>query len=225
VLPVNALAMGLAGSAAACLGYRLLGASTSGPDCSPRLARDRAARGPRRRVLGFQPEIAHTADGQPLFFPFGLSVTLPAVVLPHLILAWARGCSPSWSSASSAAARLRATMRDRLLLIGYAAAVIAATSVHDPRWLAAGLGLALLAAGRDAPRLLRRTLLAMLAFSAVVSVGYVVAGLLAGNLHPEYLIRINIRVCLLTFLTSLLVARVDFLRALNYWRPPATSPP
>jgi len=112
-------------------------------------------------------------------------------------------------------------MRDRLLLIGYAAAVIAATSVHDPRWLAAGLGLALLAAGRDAPRLLRRTLLAMLAFSAVVSVGYVVAGLLAGNLNPEYLIRINIRVCLLTFLTSLLVARVDFLRALNFW--PAAS--
>jgi cobalt/nickel transport system permease protein len=112
-------------------------------------------------------------------------------------------------------------MRDRLLLLGYAVAVIAATSIHDPRWLGVGLVLALLAAGRDAPRLLRRTLLAMLAFSAVVSVGYVVAGLLAGNLNPEYLIRINIRVCLLTFLTSLLVARVDFLRALNFW--PAAS--
>ena len=108
-------------------------------------------------------------------------------------------------------------MKDRLLLIGYAAAVIAATSVHDPRWLAAGLLVALLAAGSDAPRLLRRTLLAVLAFSAVVSAGYVVAGLLAGNLDPAYLIRINIRVCLLTFLTSLLAARVDFLRALNFW--------
>jgi cobalt/nickel transport system permease protein len=65
---------------------------------------------------------------------------------------------------------------------------------------------------------MRRTLLAMLAFSAVVSVGYAVAGLLAGNLELEYLIRINIRVCLLTFLTSLLAARVDFLRALNFSR-------
>jgi cobalt/nickel transport system permease protein len=108
-------------------------------------------------------------------------------------------------------------MKDRLLLLGYVAAVIAATSVHDPRWLAAGLLVALLAAGSDAPRLLRRTLLAVLAFSAVVSAGYVVAGLLAGNLDPGYLIRINIRVCLLTFLTSLLATRVDFLRALNFW--------
>jgi cobalt/nickel transport system permease protein len=108
-------------------------------------------------------------------------------------------------------------MKDRQLLLGYVAAVIAATSVHDPRWLAAGLLVALLAAGSDAPRLLRRTLLAVLAFSAVVSLGYVAAGLLGGNLDPEYLIRINIRVCLLTFLTSLLVARVDFLRALNFW--------
>jgi cobalt/nickel transport system permease protein len=109
-------------------------------------------------------------------------------------------------------------MKDRLLLLGYAVAVLAATLVHDPWWLAGGLLLALLAAGRDAPRLMRRTLLAMLAFSAVVSVGYAVAGLLAGNLDLEYLIRINIRVCLLTFLTSLLAARVDFLRALNFSR-------
>jgi cobalt/nickel transport system permease protein len=109
-------------------------------------------------------------------------------------------------------------MKDRLLLLGYAVAVLAATLVHDPWWLAGGLLLAMLAAGRDAPRLMRRTLLAMLAFSAVVSVGYAVAGLLAGNLELEYLIRINIRVCLLTFLTSLLAARVDFLRALNFSR-------
>lgn len=108
-------------------------------------------------------------------------------------------------------------MKDRLLLLGYAAAVIAATVVHDPVWLGAALLIAILAAGRDAPRLLRRTLLAMLAFSAVVSLGYAFAGLLAGNLDPAYLIRVNIRVCLLTFLTSLMVARVDFLRALNFW--------
>lgn len=107
-------------------------------------------------------------------------------------------------------------MRDRLLLLGYAAAVLSATSIHDPLWLAVGLLLALLAAGRDAPRLMRRTLLAMLAFSAVVSVGYATAGLLAGNFDPDYLIRVNIRVFLLTFLTSLLAARIDFLRALSF---------
>jgi len=29
--------------------------------------------------------------GRPLFFPFGLSITLPAVVLPHLLVGLAEG--------------------------------------------------------------------------------------------------------------------------------------
>ena len=37
-------------------------------------------------VLGLQPLIAQDADGQPLFFPFGLQITLPAILLPHLLL-------------------------------------------------------------------------------------------------------------------------------------------
>ncbi len=36
-------------------------------------------------VLGLQPLIA-SADGSPLYFPFGWSVTFPSVVLPHLLL-------------------------------------------------------------------------------------------------------------------------------------------
>ncbi|EIC19385.1 energy-coupling factor ABC transporter permease [Thiorhodovibrio frisius] len=92
VLPVNALAMGLGGSVAACLGYRLL---------APRWERAGlfaagwlAAVVPAALVavvLGLQPVIAHTSDGQPLFFPFGLSVTLPAVLIPHAILGLGEG--------------------------------------------------------------------------------------------------------------------------------------
>lgn len=37
-------------------------------------------------VLGIQPLIAHRPDGTPLFFPLGLSVTLPAILLPHLLI-------------------------------------------------------------------------------------------------------------------------------------------
>jgi cobalt/nickel transport system permease protein len=37
-------------------------------------------------VLGIQPLIAHNADGTPLFFPFGLSVTLPAILIPHAFI-------------------------------------------------------------------------------------------------------------------------------------------
>jgi cobalt/nickel transport system permease protein len=37
-------------------------------------------------VLGVQPLIAQRPDGTPLFFPFGLEITLPAVMLPHLVI-------------------------------------------------------------------------------------------------------------------------------------------
>lgn len=37
-------------------------------------------------VLGLQPLVAHDAAGRPLFFPFGWSVILPAILLPHVLL-------------------------------------------------------------------------------------------------------------------------------------------
>ena len=92
VLPVNALAMGLGGSLAACLGYRLLKPldERAGLFAAGWLA-TAAPAVLIAIVLGIQPAIAHTAEGQPLFFPFGLSVTLPAVVVPHALLGIAEG--------------------------------------------------------------------------------------------------------------------------------------
>ncbi len=92
VLPVNALAIGLAGSAAACLAYRLLAR------LDERLALFTAGwlgtvapAALIALVLGIQPTIAHAGDGQPLFFPFGLAVTVPAVIGPHVLLGIAEG--------------------------------------------------------------------------------------------------------------------------------------
>jgi cobalt/nickel transport system permease protein len=92
VLPANALAMGLAGSAAACLGYRLVGrfGERAGLFAAGWLATVVPA-ALLAALLGIQPAIAQSADGQPLFFPFGLSVTLPAVLLPHAALGVAEG--------------------------------------------------------------------------------------------------------------------------------------
>ncbi len=92
VLPVNALAMGLGGSVAACLGYRLLAPrwERAGLFAAGWLATVVPA-ALIAVVLGLQPAIAHTADGQPLFFPFGLSVTLPAVLVPHAVLGIGEG--------------------------------------------------------------------------------------------------------------------------------------
>lgn len=91
-LPVNALCLGLVGGAVAVLAARLL-----------RRAGERVAlfaagwlsvvipAALLAVVLGVQPRLAHAADGAPLFFPFGLRVTLPALVLPHLLVGLGEG--------------------------------------------------------------------------------------------------------------------------------------
>ena len=91
-LPVNALAMGLLGSASACLALRFLrrwslkaavfSAGWFAVVC-PAVAVALA--------LGAQPHIARRPDGSPLFFPFGFRVAVPAVVLPHLLLGVGEG--------------------------------------------------------------------------------------------------------------------------------------
>lgn len=42
-------------------------------------------------ILGIQPLIAHSINGKPLFFPLGLDITIPAVMIPHLIIGIGEG--------------------------------------------------------------------------------------------------------------------------------------
>ena len=104
-------------------------------------------------------------------------------------------------------------MRDRILLLVYAAAVVAATSLHDPRLLAAGLAAVLLLAGRGAARLLARSLRAILLFDGIVSASVAAAGLLRGRFPGPYLLLVNLRVLLLTSMTLLLARRVNVVSA------------
>ena len=91
-LAVNAIAMGLAGGGLAVVVFRLVRAG------SRRVALFAAGwvsvvvpAALVAVVLGLQPRIASAADGAPLFFPFGVSVTLPAVVVPHALVGMAEG--------------------------------------------------------------------------------------------------------------------------------------
>lgn len=84
-LPVNALALGWGGGLAVVGFRRLVGGGrqewvlfTAGWLGTVVPAVLVAA------VLGLQPLVAHDAAGTPLFFPFTWSVTMPAVVIPHL---------------------------------------------------------------------------------------------------------------------------------------------
>ena len=109
-------------------------------------------------------------------------------------------------------------MKDRLLLLGYASAVIAATSIHDPVWLAAGLLVVASLAGRQAPKIGWRALWAVLLFNLVISIGYAASALFGQTVSVDYLILVNVRVYLLIFLTFTLASRIDILRALSFSR-------
>jgi cobalt/nickel transport system permease protein len=91
-LPVNALAMGFAGSVSAYYVYRLLrpfqrqAALFAAGWFSVIVSALVTA-----VVLGIQPALAHAGDGTPLFFPFGLSITLPAVMIPHALIGIGEG--------------------------------------------------------------------------------------------------------------------------------------
>lgn len=86
-LPVNALAMGFVGAWTAVGLFRLLRplnemlAVLAAVWVSVVLAALLVA-----LVLGIQPWIAQAPDGSPRFFPFGPLITVPALVLPHMLI-------------------------------------------------------------------------------------------------------------------------------------------
>lgn len=91
-LPLNALAMGLVGSATASWCYRLI--SRWRENAALFVAgwmSTNAAALLLAVALGLQPLVGSDAAGKPLFFPFGLSITLPAVMIPHALVGIAEG--------------------------------------------------------------------------------------------------------------------------------------
>lgn len=99
----------------------------------------------------------------------------------------------------------------------YLAVLPAPTFVHDPRLLAALLALALAASGAARWRLLRRSVLAVLAFNLSVSLGYVAVALWRGHFNADWLWLANLRVLLMVYLGFWFVARVNLLAALAGW--------
>ena len=112
-------------------------------------------------------------------------------------------------------------MRPRQALYLYLAVLPAPTFVHDPTLLALGLLIALALAGTERWRILKRSLLAILAFNLSVSLGVVLVGLWRGQIDTAWLLLANLRVLLMVFLGFWFVAKVNLLAALQGW-PTAT---
>ncbi|MBM4116259.1 ABC transporter permease [bacterium] len=109
-------------------------------------------------------------------------------------------------------------MKDRLLLALYLAAVVAATLVHAPALLGAGLLLVLALAGRGAPRLLGRVLLAVGPFLLVLNLSLLALPPAGGGSRAATLLRTDLRVLLIASLSLLVAQRVNLFRALAPWR-------
>jgi cobalt/nickel transport system permease protein len=87
-LPINALAIGLVGGSCALAGFNLLRRWRM--DAGVVLGTLLSVLVPAliiALVLGAQPLLAQREDGTPLFFPFGWKVSVPALLLPHLLVA------------------------------------------------------------------------------------------------------------------------------------------
>lgn len=106
--------------------------------------------------------------------------------------------------------------RDQVFLLLYLATILAASLIHSPFWLAVGLALVILLAGRDAVKLVRRAVPAILAFNLVISLSYAIMAYLQDISPWNTLLRLNLRVALLTLLTFLFAARVNLFRALAF---------
>jgi cobalt/nickel transport system permease protein len=86
-LPINALALGLAGSVTAVAAFRLLQSLNETIAIALAAWLSVMVSGIIvALVLGIQPLIAAKADGTPLFFPFGPEITLPAILVPHALI-------------------------------------------------------------------------------------------------------------------------------------------
>jgi len=91
-LPINALSMGLVGGAIATAVFSMLRrVNTKAALFAAGWVSINAASVLVAVALGVQPVIAHAADGTPLFFPFSLSVTLPAILVPHAVIGIGEG--------------------------------------------------------------------------------------------------------------------------------------
>lgn len=108
--------------------------------------------------------------------------------------------------------------REAAKLALYAGTVFAVTAIHHPAFLGGVMAAALILAGRDAGRVAVRALRAMVVFNTVVTVSYAVLALARSEFSLGYVVLINSRVFILTFLTFLAARRVNLMRAFAFSR-------
>jgi cobalt/nickel transport system permease protein len=109
-------------------------------------------------------------------------------------------------------------MIHRICFILYLAAVLLITSIHNILFYLIALAALLAAARRDFAKIAKRAFLAVAIFNSIITISYVVITMIRGNFSPHYVVLINLRVFLLTFMTFLFVGRINPFQALAFSR-------
>lgn len=109
-------------------------------------------------------------------------------------------------------------MRDRATLAAFVLVVAGLSFVHSPVVLAVAIATTLLFAGRDAPRILGRALVAVALFGGAVSAAHAAACWWRGEDPLPWLLRANLRVLAMTSVTLLAARRIDLVRAASVSR-------
>ncbi len=106
--------------------------------------------------------------------------------------------------------------RQTAILIVYLTVVFAITMIHNAAALAVALFGAIIFAGARRWPIARRSLLAIVLFNSVVTVSYILLTIFQGGFSFYFVVLINVRVFLLTYLTFLVVERVNPFKALAF---------
>ncbi len=107
-------------------------------------------------------------------------------------------------------------MKDKLFLLFYAAAVIVVTSYHNIMFLAGFLVVMFVLSGAQFLLLFRKAFFAVVFFNSIISVSYLTVSLIQGHPWAQYIVLINLRVFLLTFMGFFIINRVNLFKALSF---------
>ncbi|SFP18943.1 hypothetical protein [Hydrogenimonas thermophila] len=105
--------------------------------------------------------------------------------------------------------------RDQVILLFYLLALVLFTSIHEPMLLLLGLSILFLVSGKSFFYLFKKTVKSLFITLIVVSLSYITMGLFK-KIDPNFLILLNLRVVLLTFMTFLMLERVNLFKALSF---------
>ncbi|RUM45899.1 MAG: hypothetical protein DSY46_01440 [Hydrogenimonas sp.] len=105
--------------------------------------------------------------------------------------------------------------RDKLLFFAYLGLLILFTSIHEKYLLLSALILFFFVSGKKFFYLLKKTFKSVIIFTSVVSIAYVISGLFK-TIDYNFVILFNIRVFLLTYMTFLLLEKINIFKALAF---------